>query len=99
MLSVRGIGVAVSVSTSTSVRSALSFSLSRTPKRCSSSMTTKPKSLKRIFPCSSRCVAMTMSTVPAATPAMTPAASLLVRKRDRLSTRTGQSANRSAKVV
>ena len=47
MLRVRGIGVAVSVRTSTSVRRALSFSLSRTPKRCSSSITTKPKSLKR----------------------------------------------------
>ena len=58
MLSVRGIGVAVRVSTSTSVRSALSFSLSRTPKRCSSSMTTRPKSLNRVFPCSNRCVAI-----------------------------------------
>ena len=37
MFSVRGIGVAVSVSTCTSARSACRRSLSRTPKRCSSS--------------------------------------------------------------
>src|SRR5258708_21390999 len=35
--------------------------------------------------------------LPAATPARTPSASLLVRKRDRLSTRTGQSAKRSTR--
>ena len=69
-------GVAVSVSTSTSARSALSFSLSRTPKRCSSSITTRPRFLKRTLPCSRRCVAMTMSTEPSAMPAMTAAASL-----------------------
>ena len=47
MCSVRGIGVAVSVSTSTCVRSSLSRSLCVTPKRCSSSMTSRPRSLKR----------------------------------------------------
>ncbi len=47
MFRVRGIGVAVSVNTSTSVRKALSLSLSRTPKRCSSSITTSPRSLNR----------------------------------------------------
>ena len=46
MLSVRGIGVAVSVSTSTSARSCFSFSLSLTPKRCSSSMISRPSRLK-----------------------------------------------------
>ena len=45
MPSVRGIGVAVSVSTSTSARSALIASLWRTPKRCSSSMTSRPRRL------------------------------------------------------
>ena len=69
---------------STSVRSALSFSFSRTPNRCSSSITTRPRSLNRVFPCSNRCVAMTMSTVPASRPAArAPSASLLLRKRDR----------------
>ena len=43
--SVRGIGVAVSVSTSTVCRSCLSRSLCSTPKRCSSSMMTRPRSL------------------------------------------------------
>ena len=43
--SVRGIGVAVSVSTSTSARSCLIRSLCCTPKRCSSSTTSSPRSL------------------------------------------------------
>ncbi len=63
MLSVRGIGVAVSVSTCTSARSALSRSLSRTPKRCSSSTMIRPRSRKRTLACSRRWVAMTMSIV------------------------------------
>ena len=44
--SVRGIGVAVSVSTSTSARSFFSCSFCRTPKRCSSSMMTRPEVLE-----------------------------------------------------
>ena len=43
--SVRGMGVAVIVSTSTLVRSFLMASLCCTPKRCSSSMTSRPRSL------------------------------------------------------
>ena len=43
--SVRGIGVAVSVSTSTFVRHSLIRSLCCTPKRCSSSTTSSPRSL------------------------------------------------------
>ncbi len=46
--SVRGIGVAVSVSTCTSARSVLSFSLCATPKCCSSSTTSRPRSLNLI---------------------------------------------------
>ena len=45
--SVRGMGVAVSVSTSTCERSSFSRSLWVTPKRCSSSITSSPRSLKR----------------------------------------------------
>ena len=45
MPSVRGIGVAVSVSTSTSARIAFIASLWRTPKRCSSSMISRPRFL------------------------------------------------------
>ena len=44
---VRGIGVADSVSTWTAARNSLSFSLWPTPKCCSSSMTTRPRFLKR----------------------------------------------------
>ena len=43
--SVRGIGVAVSVRQSTVVRSVLIFSLWATPNFCSSSTTSKPRSL------------------------------------------------------
>ena len=43
--SVRGIGVADMASTSTAVRSRFSCSLCSTPKRCSSSITTRPRSL------------------------------------------------------
>ncbi len=45
MCRVRGIGVAVRVSTSTCVRSCLIRSLCFTPKRCSSSTTSSPRSL------------------------------------------------------
>ena len=64
----RGIGVAESVSTSTSVRSCFSRSLAATPNRCSSSTTTRPRSLNATSLDSSRWVPMTMSTVPAARP-------------------------------
>ena len=64
MCSVRGIGVAESVSTSTVVRRVLSHSLSSTPKRCSSSMMTSPRSLKATSFCRMRCVPIRMSTFP-----------------------------------
>ena len=60
---VRGIGVAVSVSTCTSARSCLSFSLWATPKCCSSSTTSRPRSLNLIALPSSAWVPMTMSIV------------------------------------
>ena len=64
MFSVRGIGVAVSVSTSTSARSCFSCSLSFTPKRCSSSMISRPSRSNFTPLCSSRCVPITMSIWP-----------------------------------
>ena len=64
MCSVRGMGVAVSVSTSTSLRSFLSCSLCLTPNRCSSSMTTSPRSLKDTSCERRRCVPMSTSTLP-----------------------------------
>ena len=64
MCSVRGIGVADMVSTSTSLRSCFRRSLWRTPKRCSSSTITSPRSLNFTSLESTRCVPMTMSTSP-----------------------------------
>ena len=64
--SVRGIGVAVSVSTSTCVRAFLIRSLCATPNRCSSSITSRPRSLNRTSGDSARCVPITTSIVPAA---------------------------------
>jgi hypothetical protein len=86
---VRGIGVAVRVSTSTSTRSFLMASLWVTPKRCSSSTTSRPRSLKVRSPDSSRWVAITTSTDPVGQALHDPARLGGVRKRDSISTRTG----------
>ena len=61
---VRGIGVAVSVSTWTSARSSFSRSLWATPKCCSSSTISRPRSLNSTLLASSACVPITMSSVP-----------------------------------
>ena len=68
--SVRGIGVAVSVSTSTLCFSFFIVSFACTPKRCSSSTTSKPRSLNSTPSCSSRCVPITQSTSPFFKPSM-----------------------------
>ncbi len=60
-------GVALMASTSTLARSFLSRSLCPTPNRCSSSMTTSPRSLNRTRAPSSWWVPMTISTLPSAT--------------------------------
>ena len=65
MLSVRGIGVAVIVSTSTRLRICLMRSLCATPKRCSSSTTSSPRSRNCTSFDSSRCVPTMISTLPA----------------------------------
>ena len=65
MCKVRGMGVADMVSTSTSLRSCFSRSLWRTPKRCSSSTMTSPRSLNLRSFDRTRWVPMTMSTWPA----------------------------------
>jgi hypothetical protein len=59
-----GNGVALMESTSTSVLNCLRRSLWRTPKRCSSSMTRRPRLAKRISLLRSRWVPMTRSTFP-----------------------------------
>ncbi len=89
MWSVRGMGVAVSVRTSTSLRSFFRRSLWATPKRCSSSTTTSPRSRKETSVASSRCVPTSTSTFPAAVSARTLRTSSGVRIREMASTRTG----------
>ncbi len=64
MCSVRGIGVADSESTSTATRSDLNLSFCSTPKRCSSSITTRPRLWNSTSRCSRRWVPTTMSTTP-----------------------------------
>ena len=64
--SVRGIGVAVNVSASTFFLIFLSFSLCRTPKRCSSSRISKPRFGRTTSSERSRCVPMRMSICPEA---------------------------------
>ena len=66
MCSVRGMGVAVSVSTSTCAAGCFSCSFCVTPKRCSSSTTTSPRSLDRTSVESSRWVPTSTSTLPVA---------------------------------
>src|SRR5450830_1192337 len=61
---VRGMGVALRVSTSTSVFIFLIFSLSSTPKSCSSSTIIKPMSLKSPAMFRTLCVPTAMSTPP-----------------------------------
>ncbi|MNN57845.1 hypothetical protein D3C81_1728540 [compost metagenome] len=99
MFSVRGIGVAVRVRMSTSLRSAFNCSFWRTPKRCSSSMITRPRFLNLTSSCSSLWVPMTMSSLPSASWPTAPSTSLADLKRLITSTFTGQSAKRSRKLL
>ena len=87
--SVRGMGVADMASTSTAVRSVLSCSLCSTPKRCSSSMMTSPRSLKRTDEDSRRWVPMTRSTDPSRSPSMVASASASELNRESARTVTG----------
>ena len=98
MCSVRGIGVAERVSTSTVERSDLSHSLSSTPNRCSSSMTTRPRSLNVTSFWTSRCVPIRMSTAPAAVRFRTSLISDLGRNRLTTSIVNGNSAIRCVKL-
>ena len=87
---VRGIGVAVSVSTWTSARSSFSRSLWATPKCCSSSTISRPRSLNSMLLASSAWVPITMSTVPSLTASLVALASLAATRRDRRPMRTGR---------
>ena len=99
MCSVRGIGVAESASTSTSSRSWRSSSFCATPKRCSSSRTTSPRSFGITSRESTRCVPIRTSTFPSRqSRASTRLVSAGSRNRETISTRTGKSLYRSRNV-
>lgn len=87
--SVRGMGVADMVSTSTLARSFFSCSLCSTPKRCSSSTMTRPRSLNFVSEENRRWVPMTTSTEPSFSPSIVAFDSVSVWKRDRARTLTG----------
>ena len=95
---VRGIGVAVSVSTCTSALSCFSRSLCATPKCCSSSTTSRPRSANSTDFASSACVPITMLIDPSVMPRRTSAASFAVTMRESCATFTGSPAKRSEKV-
>ncbi len=86
---VRGIGVADIVSTSTLARSFFSCSLCSTPKRCSSSTMTRPRSLNLVSCENSRWVPMTTSTEPSLSPSSVAFDSVSLWKRDSAFTLTG----------
>ena len=98
-LSVRGMGVADSVSTSTSRFSCLSRSFAATPKRCSSSTTTRPRSLNCTSFESRRWVPMTISTVPSARPWSVAVWAAGATKRDSRRTSIGKAPNRCENVA
>ena len=95
---VRGMGVADMDSTSTLTRIALSRSLCSTPKRCSSSMITRPRSLNWTSLPRRRWVPITTSTRPVARPSITFLASASDWKRESCARCTGNPANRDANV-
>ena len=99
MCSVRGIGVAVRVSTSMDCFSFLMASLWVTPKRCSSSTTSRPRSLNSTSLASSRWVPTTTSTEPSFSSFKICFCSAAVLKRLSTSTFTGKPAKRFSMVA
>ena len=95
---VRGIGVALMASTSTLVRICLSFSLCSTPKRCSSSIMTRPRSLNTTLSERMRCVPITTSTAPDAISSVIWRVSFAFWKRDSTRIFTGNPEKRSLNV-
>ena len=92
-------GVAERVRMWTSARMSFSRSLWATPKRCSSSTTTRPRSLKPIALPSTAWVPTTMSIVPSARAALTRFCSAAGTMRLTWPTCTGSPAKRSEKVL
>ena len=96
--SVRGMGVADIVSVSTLTLSCLSRSLTATPNFCSSSTTSRPKSLNFTSLPIILWVPMSMSILPSARSATIFLTSFGLRAREMKSTLTGSSLRRSEKV-
>ena len=99
MCSVLGIGVAERVSASISLRISFICSLWPTPKRCSSSIIRRPRSLNRTDFESSLCVPTTTSIVPFLSPSITRASSEGVLNRESSATLTGKPEKRAARVL
>ena len=99
MFNVRGMGVADRVSISTPMKFSFSFSLCFTPKRCSSSMMTRPRSWNFTSLDSSRWVPTTISTLPACKPRRVSFCCLAVRKRDSIPIFTGKASMRESRVL
>ena len=100
MCSVRGIGVAESASAHRpSCRSAFSRSFTSTPNRCSSSMMTSPRLWNSTSFDASRCVPMTMSTLPAFSPSTISRSSSGVQKRLSLAMSNGKLGHPLAEAV
>ena len=96
---VRGIGVAVRVSTCTLARSAFSRSLCLTPKCCSSSMMSRPRSRNFVPSVSSAWVPTTMSMSPVSIPLRTSAISLRGVRREACAIFIGRPLKRSVNVA
>ncbi len=96
---VRGIGVAESIRTSTFSLACFILSFDMTPKRCSSSMISRPRSLKTTSSFSMRTVPMSMSISPQASRPITSFCSLRERKREIRATVTGKPVNLAVKVI
>ena len=99
MFSVRGMGVAERVRVSTCSARFRSCSLAATPKRCSSSMMSRPRSWKTTFFCSSLWVPMSRSTFPWAVRSRMSLACPALRNRLNTSTVTGKLRNRLTAVA
>ena len=98
MWSVRGMGVAERARTSTSSRSDRRSSFCATPKRCSSSRTTRPRFFGMTSRERMRCVPMSTSTFPSLELREDARLVCPLRKRETISTRTGKSRYRSRNV-
>ena len=97
--SVRGIGVADSVSTCTSARSSFKRSLWPTPKCCSSSMTTRPRSFEATPLPRMACVPIRISMLPSPSSLLVSRASAAPTMRDSRPMRIGRPSKRCVKFL